>query len=193
MTDGRLPFRVLFVCVGNTCRSPMAEQLLRARIENEQWVEVDSAGILAEVGSPMTTEASDALIAHVGTITEHRAKQLTEPMAAAADLVLAATRDIRADIVRSVPSAVRRTFTVREFARLAALMPDDAGPALSGLAAAVAAERVGAPDADDDVADPIGKPARDYVLAADVLDDAVTVIARALQKAWSATSLRDSD
>jgi protein-tyrosine phosphatase len=114
-------------------------------------------------------------------------------MAAAADLVLAATRDIRADIVWSVPSAVRRTFTVREFARLAALMPDDAGPALSGLAAAVAAERVGAPDADDDVADPIGKPARDYVLAADVLNDAVTVIARALRKAWSATSLRDSD
>ena len=114
------------------------------------------AGILAEVGSPMTTEASDALIAHVGTIAQHRAKQLTEAMVAAADLVLAATRDIRADIVRSVPSAVRRTFTVREFARLAALMPDDAVPALSGLAAAVAAERVGAPDADDDVADPIG-------------------------------------
>lgn len=193
MTDGRLPFRVLFVCVGNTCRSPMAEQLLRARLENEQWAEVDSAGILAEVGSPMTTEASDALIAHVGTIAQHRAKQLTEAMVAAADLVLAATRDIRADIVRSVPNAVRRTFTVREFARLAALMPDDAVPALSGLAAAVAAERVGAPDADDDVADPIGKPARDYVLAADVLNDAVTVIARALQKAWSATSLRDSD
>jgi protein-tyrosine phosphatase len=141
----------------------------------------------------MTTEASDALIAHVGTIAQHRAKQLTEAMVAAADLVLAATRDIRADIVRSVPNAVRRTFTVREFARLAALMPDDAVPALSGLAAAVAAERVGAPDADDDVADPIGKPARDYVLAADVLNDAVTVIARALRKAWSATSLRDSD
>ncbi|HWD63387.1 MAG TPA: low molecular weight phosphatase family protein, partial [Humibacter sp.] len=180
MTQALQPFRVLFVCAGNTCRSPMAAQLLRARLGGVPGFAVESAGILAEVGSPMTADARAAVIARVGSASPHRARQLTEQMVLSADLVLTATRAIRADTVRSVPGAVRRTFTMREFARLAERVPRDATPALEGLAASVAAERAGEPDAADDVADPIGCPAGEYERVAAVLDDVAGVIAVAL-------------
>ncbi|WP_243063381.1 low molecular weight phosphatase family protein [Humibacter sp. RRB41] len=180
MTEALQPFRVLVVCAGNTCRSPMAAQLLRARLGDVPGFVVESAGILAEVGSPMTADARTAVIARVGSAVPHRARQLTEQMVLSADLVLTATRAIRADTVRSVPGAVRRTFTMKEFARLAQRMPRDATPTLERLAASVAAERAAEPEADDDVADPIGRPASEYERVAAVLDDAAQVIAAAL-------------
>ncbi|NNC12952.1 low molecular weight phosphatase family protein [Planctomonas sp. JC2975] len=183
MTDPIRPFRVLFVCAGNTCRSPMAAQLLRARLGVAAGFAVESAGILAEVGSPMTSDARAAIVGRVAVVAPHRARQLTVPMVEAADLVLAATRQIRADTVRSVPAAVRRTFTILEFARLAQRMPADAAIALDEVVASVAAERTGAADADDDIDDPMGHAASEYKRVAGVLDDAATVIARLLVSA----------
>ncbi|MHA7987757.1 arsenate reductase/protein-tyrosine-phosphatase family protein [Rathayibacter sp. CAU 1779] len=183
MTTVLRPFRVLFVCAGNTCRSPMAAQLLRGRLGDVPGFAVESAGILAEVGSPMTADARAALLSRLPSVAPHRARQLTVPMVEAADLVLAATRMIRADTVRSVPGAVRRTFTVLEFARLAERMPDDATFALDSVVVAVAAERAGAPAAEDDIADPIGRPAREYERVAEILDRAAGVIAPVLLRA----------
>ena len=181
MTEPIKPFRVLFVCAGNTCRSPMAALLLRARLGDVPGFAVESAGILAEVGSPMAEDARATVAARTGLAgVPHRARQLTVPMVTAADLVLTATRAIRADTVRSVPGSVRRTFTVLEFVRLAQRMPSEATPSLGEVAASVAAERTGASEADDDIADPIGGPAQAYERAADVLDSATEVIAEVL-------------
>jgi protein-tyrosine-phosphatase len=85
------PFNLLFVCTGNTCRSPMAEGIARAELERRGWhnVEVRSAGLAARSGD----SASDAAI-RVGRrygvpLEDHRSRRLSPELVDWADLVLA--------------------------------------------------------------------------------------------------------
>ncbi|MDJ0351060.1 low molecular weight phosphatase family protein [Cryobacterium sp. PH29-G1] len=116
--------RILLVCTGNICRSPLAEQLLRARMEAlGVRAEVSSAGTRAMVASAMTAEAAALSLQHGAPSTEHAARQLTEGLVRDADLVLTATRDHRREVVTLLPKATRYTFTLNQFARLLAAPP----------------------------------------------------------------------
>ncbi len=55
--------KILFVCTGNTCRSPMAETILRGKIKQRKikWWDVASCGLFAEVGSSMSENCRRAL------------------------------------------------------------------------------------------------------------------------------------
>lgn len=80
---------ILIVCVGNICRSPMAEYLLRARLPQLSGKHISSAGIGALVGKP-ADETALALLEKQGLdASQHRARQVTPEMLAGADLVLA--------------------------------------------------------------------------------------------------------
>jgi protein-tyrosine phosphatase len=81
------PRRVLLVCVGNVCRSPTAEILLRRRCHGSA-ITVESAGLGALVGNPIDPLAESVLVEHGLTGAGHVARQVTAPMADAADLVL---------------------------------------------------------------------------------------------------------
>lgn len=76
---------ILTVCVGNICRSPMAEGLLRAQLPE---AEISSAGIGALSGQPVDTHAIE-LMRELGIdISAHRARQLSTRMCQQADLIL---------------------------------------------------------------------------------------------------------
>lgn len=83
-------FRLLFVCTGNTCRSPMAEAIARAEVERRGWkhVEVASAGIAAANGGPATREAVVVAARQGIDLDAHRSRHLTRDIAGWADLVL---------------------------------------------------------------------------------------------------------
>lgn len=91
------PYRVLTVCLGNICRSPMAEFMLRAAFEAEglsEQVEVTSCGTSAEErGNPMDRRAAQTLRDHgvpdLGW-SAHRARRFDSDMFEQADLILAA-------------------------------------------------------------------------------------------------------
>lgn len=117
---------ILTVCTGNVCRSALAAMVLRGRLA-DLGARVESAGTGALVGDPLTPQTAQLAMAAGARrqdVDAHRARHLTEGIAAQADLVLAMTRDHRRAAVELSPALLRRAFTVREFARLAQEMTD---------------------------------------------------------------------
>ncbi|MDM7855450.1 arsenate reductase/protein-tyrosine-phosphatase family protein [Cellulomonas alba] len=169
------PLRVLAVCTGNICRSPAVERLLAIGLGATfrgapvgalaPAIEVASAGVGAVVGAPMTAPMAELVAGVGGETAGFAARQLTEAHVREADLVVALTRRHRAAVVELVPSAVRRTFTLRELGRLATLVDPAALPgagattadrlaALVPLAGAARPTAGPVSAADDDVVDP---------------------------------------
>lgn len=115
-------FPVLFVCVGNVCRSPYGELLLRERLvargAGDRFT-VASAGVRALVGHPMDRRLATHLVGAGGSPDGFAARQFGEPLVPPVGLVLAMTREIRSRVLGEVPGALRRTFTMLEFAELA--------------------------------------------------------------------------
>lgn len=118
-------FTIVTVCTGNICRSPLAEQLLRSGLSSLPGVRVRSAGSGALVGEPMTEQAQALSRRFGGEGAEvHVARQLSTAELRSADLVLGATREHRRAAVEHLPRSSRHTFTIREFARLAAALDE---------------------------------------------------------------------
>jgi protein-tyrosine phosphatase len=109
-------FSILTVCTGNVCRSPAVERLLGQRFG--ATVSVGSAGTHALVGHPISEPMARLLRTNGVEDRAFAARCLTEKLVKEADLVLALTRAQRSVVVDLWPPAVRRTFTLREFARL---------------------------------------------------------------------------
>lgn len=83
-------FNILFICTGNTCRSPLAEALARRALSERGWhnVEVGSAGVGAHEGSPASREAVRAAARNGLDISGHRARPLSPALVDWADLIL---------------------------------------------------------------------------------------------------------
>ena len=82
--------KLLFVCTGNICRSPMAAAIARDLLAQagRTDVEVSSAGTFALDGHAPTSDAAATAEAHGLSLAGHRAQQLTRELAADADLVI---------------------------------------------------------------------------------------------------------
>jgi protein-tyrosine-phosphatase len=86
--------QILFVCTGNTCRSPLAEALLRSKLQERgvDGVTVGSAGTGAWDGAPASEGAYLVALEHGLDLSDHRARLLTRELATGADLVLTMAR-----------------------------------------------------------------------------------------------------
>ena len=176
-------FRVLHVCTGNIGRSPMAERLMRRHLvlrlgDSASSFQVTSAGTWGCTGATVEQFAALALQKRGIDASDFVARELTEEMLTEADLVLTATTEHRGLVVALLPSAVRRAFTLKEFARLGPLTSGrDNGIGLPDLArtkVAMAGRVRGLGDRptvpDDDIEDPLGAPAAFYEARANEID-----------------------
>ncbi len=143
MAVGGQAKKVLVVCTGNSCRSPIAAGWLNRKLAGKGWT-AESAGVAAWRGAPASAEAV-AVMRELGIdVSAHRSRPLTKELADGADVILAMTEDHRREIARRFPEAKAKTHLVTGFGL---------GPAR-------------------DVADPIGLPEdvyrhiRDEIIAA---------------------------
>lgn len=84
--------RVLFVCTGNTCRSPLAEDAARRILADLDGVEFSSAGLAALIGQPASNHAQFVAREAGGDLSAHRSRPIEDVDLDAIDLVLGMTR-----------------------------------------------------------------------------------------------------
>ncbi|MCX7515281.1 low molecular weight protein-tyrosine-phosphatase [Frateuria sp. STR12] len=101
--------RILVVCVGNICRSPTVEYLLRHRL-GDRKITVSSAGLGALEGHPIDPTAGELLAEHGIDASAHRARQLEDRHIIDADLILVMQRAHLATLAKRSPHAVGRSF-----------------------------------------------------------------------------------
>lgn len=108
--------RILVVCTGNTCRSPMAEGFIRRFASQRKLaIEVGSAGVGAAGGEPAQPDAVMAARELGADIRNHKSRPATAALIEGADLVLAMTSKHVARIRELVPAAAGRTHRFTDY------------------------------------------------------------------------------
>jgi protein-tyrosine phosphatase len=181
--------RVLVVCTGNICRSPMAEGFLRDRSRRvlDGDLDVSSAGTWARLGSSPMPEAIEAAAERGVEVGHLRSTPIEREAIEAADLVLTMAAEHRDEILHIEPEAERKTFTLKELVRLLAALPEpatEAGPD-GALGRIAEAHRLrSGPDAppirDEDVSDPLGLGFHTYRAKAWEIEEHVDALIRGL-------------
>lgn len=126
--------RVLLVCTGNTCRSPMAEALLRHLWQEAApgWsLSAGSAGTAAVDGVPATPHAISALRARGLDLTAHRSRPVSPQTLAGVDLILTMTGRHKSQILMFWPHLSDRVYTIAEYAGSGQDVPDPFGGTLA--------------------------------------------------------------
>jgi protein-tyrosine-phosphatase len=109
----------LFVCSGNTCRSPMAAAIANAEIATRLGIPFKaletvnvralSAGVAARVGAPITAEAAKVLESLSVPVQPHAARNLTPELAAEAEMIFCMTSAVRKAVIEMLPSVEGKT------------------------------------------------------------------------------------
>ena len=153
-------FHILFVCSGNSCRSPIAEGLLREKLPakiGDREVKISSAGTLGINGVPAANHAQTVVAEYSGDISGHRSQGLRRNIIAGADLILAMSAEHVEYFEDRYPEFFPKVHLLKKFANDQS--PDDA-----------------------DIADPIGSSLDTYRECARIINEEIERILPALMK-----------
>ncbi len=189
------PFTVLHVCMGNICRSPMAERLLSRALDspNGDLVYVHSAGTGGwHAGEEMNPPAAREVARRGADAGNFAARKLRGEHLDSSDLILTATGEQLQYVLALRPDAAARTFVLGEFGRLLAEVDREGLPPFApdgdavyargtALVAAADAARAGRPPLDrDDLDDPWGRGDAYFGRVGDEIDQVIRPLAGAL-------------
>lgn len=182
---------ILFICTGNTCRSPIAEGLMR-RLALDAGLElsIQSAGVAAMVGGPISAH-SKKVLEDKGVQTDFASQAVNAELVAKADLILTMTLRHKQQVLSRFPEVADKIYALKEYAR----SEDEAGQdrelvemlleqSLAGTLrapdktrSAIFADR----EEDCDISDPFGGSLRDYRMCAEEIEDHLKLIIKRLQ------------
>jgi protein-tyrosine phosphatase len=204
------PFTVLHVCMGNICRSPMAERLLTRAVRDratalagtggssapaltDQLVRSVSAGTGGwHEGEEMNPPAARQVLGRGGAVDGFAARKLRGDFIDEADLILTATADQYDYVVALRPDAAARTFVLGEFGRLLAAVDAGTLPPAGPTPEAVHARGVAIVEAahalrgsepalpTDDLDDPWGRGDQTFTRIGDEIEDTTVPFATLL-------------
>jgi len=121
--------RVLIVCTGNTCRSPMAEAILKdLAARGGKPLEVRSAGVAAANGGAISPNAAETLRRRK-LVAPASSTMLTAEEVLWANVILTMTRGHKRAILERYPEALSKTYTLKEFALRGDPVMDDVAEA----------------------------------------------------------------
>ncbi len=166
--------KILTMCTGNICRSPMAEGMLRMGANVVAYKAVIASAGTIEGGRPPDPHAIAAMEDRGIDISRHRSHQLTATDVAAADLILCMAREHVIAAASLVPEAFAKTFTMISFVERATAV----GPLGDDLSMSQWLDEVGQgrthaellQTGTDDIADPLGQGRRAFDRTADQLE-----------------------
>jgi protein-tyrosine-phosphatase len=151
---------VLFVCTGNTCRSPIAEGLFRKAVLDRTDYKVSSAGISATKGTPANSETDILLKKRNAELDDFRSRRVTDKILTQATHVFAMTRNHLEILESHFPNYADKFYLACEFTKHS---KNRAVP---------------------DVPDPIGMGRAAYEEVANVLESAIPTIIAYIDQTW---------
>ncbi|MGH7598094.1 MAG: low molecular weight protein arginine phosphatase [bacterium] len=148
-------FHVLFVCSGNSCRSPMAEGLLRLKLPSRLQDEavIESAGTLGIDGMPAARNSIEIVRERGGDISQNLSQGITAELVENADLILAMAHEHVDYLHENFPQYRENVFLLKRFARDSNEVTSQDDPE------------------DDEIFDPIGSDKETYRICAQIIDD----------------------
>lgn len=183
--------KVLFVCTGNICRSPMGE-LMFPLFFHDGSITTDSAGVQGLIDNPIDPSSARLMQQDGIDVSAFRSKRLTPQLAMSSDLILCFTEHQRKKIVELAPRMRSRTFLLTDFADLCAYCAKNGliagstiGDRLDAALANASLVRPMLPPAHD-IDDPYRKEFLAFETAHQQIGEAFATIAAALEPARGA-------